>query len=153
MRREAAAAEQALASRLAALEQAQRDRFEQCTIDHAQWQANDRVISGFAAEILARAACAPENDPQNERLPMAICCRPPRPEDVEALALLQAQVRSQEVRAQAAEVSLHSLRKEVGLNCDLMRRRLQSTQGDARDVLKCLAARALNRRRLGGPVV
>jgi hypothetical protein len=59
------------------------------------------------------------------RLQHAECCpclqlflwstfRPSRPEDLALLAEVRGQVQEQEARAQAAEVALYSLRKEVG---------------------------------------
>lgn len=47
--------------------------------------------------------------------------RPPRPEDVAQLAEVRAVVQEQEARAQAAEVALYSLRKEVLLHSDANR--------------------------------
>ena len=41
--------------------------------------------------------------------------RPSRPEDLALLAEVRGQVQEQEARAQAAEVALYSLRKDVGL--------------------------------------
>jgi hypothetical protein len=116
---EAAAESQALSARVAELEHEQASRWnlgscDDCVHSHPAppvcLQHDGRMLPFNRSSEPFDGMLAVQH---NVKLCFWAVPRPSRPEDLAQLADVRQQVREQEARAQAAEVALHSLRKEV----------------------------------------